>query len=144
MKRVIPLALLFIFILVSQGRGESIIQEGEVLNLERCIEIALMKNPTIVAAKGTVGVNESRVYASEVKLLSPDQLDRRVQPDLTCQRPFLHRHSGRHLRDRHFSPAPPVPLINTQAASPSARTSMTSEGLRPRCKSRSSITIPPV
>lgn len=61
MKRIIPLVLSVIFIIASQGRAEDIIQKGEQLNLDRCVEIALMKNPTIVAAKSTVNVNESRV-----------------------------------------------------------------------------------
>lgn len=61
MKRVIPLVLFFIFIIASQGKAADIIQKGELLNLERCVEIALMKNPAIVAAKSTVNVNESRV-----------------------------------------------------------------------------------
>jgi len=61
MKRIIPLVLLGIFIIASQGNAEDIIQKGEQLNLDRCIQIALMKNPTLIAAKSTVGVNESRV-----------------------------------------------------------------------------------
>jgi outer membrane protein TolC len=65
MKRVIPLVLFFLFIIASNGKAQDIIQKGEVLNLERCIEIAIMKNPAIVAAKGTVGVNESRVYEAK-------------------------------------------------------------------------------
>lgn len=61
MKRVIPLVLFFIFIIASNGNAQDIIQKGELVNLERCIEIALMKNPSIIAAKSTVNVNESRV-----------------------------------------------------------------------------------
>ena len=41
--------------------GEGLITKGETLTLSRCIEIALKKNPTIVAAVNTVGVNRSRV-----------------------------------------------------------------------------------
>lgn len=65
MKRVMPLVLFAIFIIASQGAAEDIIQNNEVLSLERCIEVALMKNPAIVAAKGTVGVTESRVYEAK-------------------------------------------------------------------------------
>ncbi len=61
MKRVIPLVFFFIFIAVSRGQAEDIIQKGEQLNLDRCIEIALMKNPTLVAAKNTVNVIGSTV-----------------------------------------------------------------------------------
>ena len=41
--------------------GEGLITKGETLTLNRCIEIALKKNQTIVAAVNTVGVNRSRV-----------------------------------------------------------------------------------
>ncbi len=41
--------------------GEGMIARDETLTLSRCIEIALRKNPTIVAAVNTVGVNRSRV-----------------------------------------------------------------------------------
>jgi outer membrane protein TolC len=61
MKRVIPLVLFFIFITAPQGQAEDIIQKGELLNLDRCVEIALKKNPSLVAAKNTVNVIESRV-----------------------------------------------------------------------------------
>jgi outer membrane protein TolC len=61
MKRVIPLVLFFLFVIASQGRAEDIIQKGEQLNIDRCVEIALMRNPALVAAKNTVNVVESRV-----------------------------------------------------------------------------------
>ena len=61
MKTVIPLVLFFIFVAAPQGRAEDIIQKDEQLNLERCVEIALMRNPALVAAKSTVNVIESRV-----------------------------------------------------------------------------------
>ncbi len=41
--------------------GEGLIAAGETLNVNRCIEIALKKNPNIVAAENTVDVNRSRV-----------------------------------------------------------------------------------
>jgi outer membrane protein len=41
--------------------GGGLITKEEVLTLGRCIEIALRKNPTIVAAVNTVDVNRSRV-----------------------------------------------------------------------------------
>ena len=41
--------------------GEGLITKGETLTLSRCIEIALKKNPTIVAAVNTVDVSRSRV-----------------------------------------------------------------------------------
>jgi TolC family type I secretion outer membrane protein len=44
-----------------EGGAEDVIKKGELLTLERCIEIALKMQPTIVAAINTVNVNESRV-----------------------------------------------------------------------------------
>lgn len=41
--------------------GRGMIMKGEMLTLSRCIDIALRKNPTIVAAVNTVDVNRSRV-----------------------------------------------------------------------------------
>src|SRR5574342_825996 len=39
----------------------SMITAGETLTLSRCIDIALMKNPNIVAAMNTVEINRNRV-----------------------------------------------------------------------------------
>jgi len=65
MNRLVTLMVLLLWIVPLTGEGgngpEDIIQKGELLNLERCIEIALRKNPAIVAARNTVNVNESRV-----------------------------------------------------------------------------------
>jgi outer membrane protein len=41
--------------------GDGLITKDETLTLGRCVEIALKKNPTIVAAVNTVGVSGSRV-----------------------------------------------------------------------------------
>ncbi|HJX03340.1 MAG TPA: TolC family protein, partial [Dehalococcoidia bacterium] len=41
--------------------AEEVIKKGETLDLRRCIEIALKLQPTIIAARNTVNVNESRV-----------------------------------------------------------------------------------
>ena len=61
MKRFITLVVFLTCVLPLKGWAEEIIQKGELLSLQRCVEIALMKNPTITAAKGTMGVNESLV-----------------------------------------------------------------------------------
>jgi outer membrane protein TolC len=61
MKWIIPFTLFFILITPFNGQAEEIIKKGETLNLERCIEIALKMQPTIIAASNTVNVNESRV-----------------------------------------------------------------------------------
>jgi len=53
--------IVFLFLMPSEGRAEDVIKRGEVLNLERCIEIALKMQPTIVAAANTVHATESRV-----------------------------------------------------------------------------------
>ncbi len=64
MRIMICLALMISLMPVMAG-AEEIIQKGEILNTERCVEIALLKNPSIVAAKGTVGVSESKVYEAK-------------------------------------------------------------------------------
>jgi outer membrane protein len=62
MKYTYGIALIvFLFLMPSQGRAEDVIKKGEVLNLGRCIEIALKMQPTIVAAASTVNATESRV-----------------------------------------------------------------------------------
>lgn len=61
MKWIIPFALFLILIKPFNGEAEEIIKKGETLNLERCIEIALKRHPSIISAKSTVNVNESRV-----------------------------------------------------------------------------------
>ncbi len=43
------------------AQGEEIIKAGEVLNLDRCIQIALLKQPSILAAYFTVEANRSKV-----------------------------------------------------------------------------------
>ncbi|RJQ14402.1 MAG: TolC family protein [Nitrospiraceae bacterium] len=59
MKKVVPIILLA---LISFNAGaEEIIKKDELLTLERCVEIALVKQPDIIAAANTVKINESRV-----------------------------------------------------------------------------------
>src|SRR3989338_9425022 len=59
MKIIIPIILLLL--IPFKAESEEIIKKGELLTLERCIEIALMKQPNIIAAKNTVMVNQSKV-----------------------------------------------------------------------------------
>lgn len=61
MNRFIILMVFLLCVIPLTGGAEDVIQKGELLTLERSIEISLMKNPTIVAAKNTVNVNESIV-----------------------------------------------------------------------------------
>jgi len=53
--------LFFIVALPLHAEAEGPIQQGESLNLERCIEIAGKMHPDIAAAKNTVSANESRI-----------------------------------------------------------------------------------
>ncbi|MCJ7482767.1 MAG: TolC family protein, partial [Thermodesulfovibrionales bacterium] len=61
MKLCVPFILCLIFIMPFEGGAEDVIKKGELLHLERCVEIALKMQPTIAAAVNTVNVNESRV-----------------------------------------------------------------------------------
>lgn len=62
MRRCIPLALLFFILAVSANAGaDEMIKKDGLLTLEQCIEIALKKQPGIVAAMSAVKANESRV-----------------------------------------------------------------------------------
>ncbi len=60
MKRLIPIIFLLALIFNNAEAGE-IIKRGEALNLERCIEIALSRQPKIIAAVNNVKINQSRV-----------------------------------------------------------------------------------
>ncbi|HXX58755.1 MAG TPA: TolC family protein [Thermodesulfovibrionales bacterium] len=61
MKEVISFVLLLACLAPVQGWADEMIQKGEVLTIERCIEIALKRQPNIVASMNTVNVNESRI-----------------------------------------------------------------------------------
>lgn len=61
MKRLVLPILFFMLVIPSKGIAQALIKIGELLTLERCIEIARIKHPNIVAAMNTVQVNQSRV-----------------------------------------------------------------------------------
>lgn len=61
MKILTPLILCLILTISCKARAEEIIQKDELLNLERCIEIAVKIHPDISAALYTVDANKSRV-----------------------------------------------------------------------------------
>ena len=64
MKRFIITALFLILVILAfpyKSRAQDVIKKGETLNIERCIEIALIKNQGIAAATHTLNVNENRV-----------------------------------------------------------------------------------
>ncbi|MCC7202674.1 MAG: TolC family protein [Nitrospirae bacterium] len=60
-------ALIFIMAIPSLGLAEDLVKQGEQLTLERCIEIALAKHPSVVASANTLSVSESRVGQAEAK-----------------------------------------------------------------------------
>jgi len=60
-KILTPLILCLILTISCKARAEEIIQKDELLNLERCIEIAVKIHPDISAALYTVDANKSRV-----------------------------------------------------------------------------------
>ncbi|MGD0885464.1 MAG: TolC family protein [Thermodesulfovibrionales bacterium] len=65
MKRIISFALLLICLVPLKGRAEEIIRQDEVLNIERCIEIGLKRQPNIIAAQNTAKVNEFMIGAAK-------------------------------------------------------------------------------
>lgn len=60
MRRFLFLMFLLVLIPCSAGAQE-IIQQGEVLNIDRCIEIAAQIQPSVLAARFTVDINWNRV-----------------------------------------------------------------------------------
>jgi len=54
------LLVFFLFVPFNAGADE-IIKKDEALKLDRCVEIALKKQPNIIAAMNTVSINQSRV-----------------------------------------------------------------------------------
>lgn len=65
MKRLVLPLLFSILFIPSKGIAQELIKMGELLTLERCIEIARIKHPNIAAAMNTVHVNQSRVGQAE-------------------------------------------------------------------------------
>jgi outer membrane protein TolC len=61
MRQIISIITLLMLIVPFKAGADEIIKKGEVLNLERCIEIALKKQPNIIAAMNTVSIKQSRV-----------------------------------------------------------------------------------
>ena len=61
MNRFTSVMVFVLCVIPLAGRAEEVIRRGELLTLGRCLEISLVKNPAIVAARNTVNVNESRV-----------------------------------------------------------------------------------
>lgn len=105
MKAIIPFLLLII--MFNRADAEEIIKKGELLNLERCIEIALKKQPNIIAAAYTVMANQSKV--GEAKANYYPQIDwtsgySRLSPvsDIAASRSFDQYSSNVTLRQNIF------------------------------------------
>ncbi len=64
MKRLSLLLLLTFFLPLNAG-AEEIIKKDELLTLEQCVQIALVRQPNILAARGTVDINQFRVYEAQ-------------------------------------------------------------------------------
>jgi TolC family type I secretion outer membrane protein len=64
MKKTLLLTLMML-LFISPAYAEDIIKKGELLTLERSIGIALLHHPSILAAKGTVDVNQARKGQAE-------------------------------------------------------------------------------
>ncbi len=62
MKRIITFVFLLLIFAPFKAGAEDIIRKDELLTLQRCMEIAIIRHPTIVAAQNTVGANQSRVF----------------------------------------------------------------------------------
>ena len=61
MRQFISLILFLMLIMPFKAGAEEIIKKGESLNLERCIEIALKRQPAIIAAMNTANASQSRI-----------------------------------------------------------------------------------
>ena len=62
MKRIVTFVFLLLIVAPFKAGAEDIIRKDELLTLQRCMEIAIIRHPTIVAAQNTVGANQSRVF----------------------------------------------------------------------------------
>ena len=60
-KKMISVMLVIVFAVPAGAAAEETIKKDELLTLQRCVEIALMNHPTILAARNNVSANESRV-----------------------------------------------------------------------------------
>ncbi len=61
MKQFVTIVLFLVLIMPFKAGAEDIIKKGESLNLERCIEIALKRQPAIIAAMNTTNANQNKI-----------------------------------------------------------------------------------
>jgi len=60
MKWLLRLILICMLVIPLEVKAESPIQKGEKLDLQRCIDLAVANHPSILAARSSIKVNESR------------------------------------------------------------------------------------
>ncbi|TAL26842.1 MAG: TolC family protein [Nitrospirae bacterium] len=60
-KKILLISIISALLIPLHVRAEEIIKKGEMLNLDRCLEIAFKKQPNIIAAANTVKANQSKV-----------------------------------------------------------------------------------
>jgi outer membrane protein len=65
MKRIITFSLLILIVAPFKAGAEDIIRKDDLLTLQRCEEIALIKHPTVVAAQNNVNASQSRVFEAK-------------------------------------------------------------------------------
>ncbi|MDA8241414.1 MAG: TolC family protein [Nitrospiraceae bacterium] len=61
MKKIFSLMLFIVLAVPLNAGAEDIIKKDELLNLQRCVEIAVMRHPTILAGRNNVSASQSRV-----------------------------------------------------------------------------------
>ena len=61
MRKINALLLVLVFGVPMTARAEDLIRKGEVLNLQRCVEIAVKNHPNVVAALSTLQATQARI-----------------------------------------------------------------------------------
>jgi outer membrane protein len=61
MRQIISLMVFLILSMSVKAGAEDIIKKGEFLNLDRCIAIAIQRQPTIIAAMNTANASQSKI-----------------------------------------------------------------------------------
>jgi outer membrane protein len=90
MTRKILFGFICIIFSINNALAAELIANGDVLNLQQCIEIALQKHPNINAAASTIRINESRIGQARAG----------YYPQLTFQSSY-----------QRIAPSPPISII---------------------------------
>jgi outer membrane protein len=62
MRQIVCYLIVFLILTIPlKAKAEEVIKKGEFLNLERCIAIAIQKQPTIIAAMNTANASQSKI-----------------------------------------------------------------------------------